>query len=82
MQTTGSCPRPLKSGLTLCVSTQPVRLLLGYCRIIAADGSLLDERKPHRISSEPYLEFLRGNYIWCPASVIYRRSTFDSVNGI
>jgi glycosyltransferase involved in cell wall biosynthesis len=53
----------------------------GYCRFVAADGSLLAEREPRQVSREHYLELLRGNYIWCPASVIYRRSTFDSVNG-
>src|SRR6266480_3276045 len=46
----------------------------GYCRLIAADGSPLWEYEPRRISSEHYLELLRGNYIWCPGSVIYQRS--------
>jgi glycosyltransferase involved in cell wall biosynthesis len=53
----------------------------GYCRLIAADGSLIAERESRRVSSKHYLELLRGNYIWCPGSVIYRRSTFDSVTG-
>jgi len=53
----------------------------GYCKLIAADGSPLWEYEPRRISSEHYLELLRRNYIWCPGSVIYRRSAIESVNG-
>jgi glycosyltransferase involved in cell wall biosynthesis len=74
-------PKALEIGVDSLRQHPACAFASGYCRIIAADGMLLDERKPHRISSEPYLEFLRGNYIWCPASVIYRRSTFDLVNG-
>jgi glycosyltransferase involved in cell wall biosynthesis len=74
-------PKALEIGVDSLLEHPSCAFTSGYCRIIAGDGSLLAEREPRRVSSEHYLEFLRGNYIWCPASVIYRRSTFDSVNG-
>jgi glycosyltransferase involved in cell wall biosynthesis len=55
----------------------------GCCRLIAADGSLIDDAPKHsHVSREHYLEMLRGNYrIWCPGSVIYRRTAFDITSG-
>jgi glycosyltransferase involved in cell wall biosynthesis len=74
-------PRALEIGVDSLRQHSACAFASGYCRIIAADGSLLADHEPRRISSEHYLGLLRGNYIWCPASVIYRRSTFDSVTG-
>jgi Glycosyl transferase family 2 len=74
-------PKALEIGVNALRQHPACAFASGYCRFIAADGSLLDERKPHDFSTEPYLELLRSNYIWCPGSVIYRRSTFDLVTG-
>lgn len=53
----------------------------GFCRLIVADGSVLSEPEQPYIKGDAYLELLRRNYIWCPGSVIYRRSVFDAVGG-
>ena len=53
----------------------------GHCRLIVADGSLLATPEQAEVSNDHYLALLRRNYIWCPGSVIYRRSTFDIVGG-
>jgi glycosyltransferase involved in cell wall biosynthesis len=74
-------PKALEIGLDSLREHSACAFTYGYCRIVAGDGSLLADHKPRRVSSEHYLELLRGNYIWCPASVIYRRSAFDSVVG-
>ena len=74
-------PRALEIGVDSLRQHPACAFASGYCRIIAADGSLLADHEPRRISTEHYLGLLRGNYIWCPASVTYRRSTFDSVTG-
>src|SRR5881392_1115395 len=51
----------------------------GHCRHII--GSLLSSPKQLHVVRDHYLELLRGNYIWCPGSVIYRRSAFEVVKG-
>src|SRR6266496_3889450 len=53
----------------------------GFCRLIVADGSLLGKPEQLCIARDHYLEFLRRNYIWCPSSVIYRRSVLETVKG-
>jgi Glycosyl transferase family 2 len=53
----------------------------GFCRLIVADGSVLSQSEQPCINGDAYLELLRRNYIWCPGSVIYRRSVFDTVGG-
>jgi glycosyltransferase involved in cell wall biosynthesis len=53
----------------------------GHSRFITADGSLLGKSKQPYVTRDHYLELLRGNYIWCPGSVIYRRSAFEVVKG-
>src|SRR5438093_12919445 len=51
----------------------------GFCRLII--GSLLSSPKQLHVVRDHYLELLRGNYIWCPGSVIYRRTAFEVVKG-
>src|SRR5438034_3045438 len=51
----------------------------GHCRHII--GSLLSSPKQLHVVRDHYLELLRGNYIWCPGSVIYRRTAFEVVKG-
>ena len=53
----------------------------GHSRFITADGSFLSKSEQPYITRDHYLELLRGNYIWCPGSVIYRRSVFEIVKG-
>jgi hypothetical protein len=54
----------------------------GHCRVIDSAGTVL--AKPHQrtVEHEHYLQLLSGgNYIWCPATVLYRRSVFAFVHG-
>ena len=53
----------------------------GFCRLIVADGSVLSQPEQPCVEGDAYLELLRHNYIWCPGSVIYRRSAFQAVGG-
>ncbi|MFN2541479.1 MAG: glycosyltransferase [Chthoniobacterales bacterium] len=53
----------------------------GFCRLVVADGSLLSQPEQPCITGDAYLELLRRNDIWCPGSVIYRRSAFQAVGG-
>lgn len=76
-------PKALEIGVYCLLQHPDCAFASGHCRLIVADGSLLDEKpKQAHILSHHYLELLRGNYrIWCPGSVVYRRSAFDVVNG-
>jgi len=74
-------PEALEVGVS-CLHQHPdCAFASGHCRIIIADGSLLTKPKQLSVSREHYLELLQGNYIWCPGSVIYRRSTLQVVKG-
>jgi len=74
-------PEALEVGVN-CLHKHPdCAFASGHCRLIIADGSLLTKLKQLSISRDHYLELLQDNYIWCPASVIYRRSTLEVVKG-
>jgi glycosyltransferase involved in cell wall biosynthesis len=56
------------------------------CALVAGDQVLIDEQgsitpswHPPRPTRDHYLELLANNFIWCPADVMYRRSTFEVV---
>jgi len=75
-------PKALEIGVDSMHQHPTCAFAFGYCRLITADGSpFADYKPPPSISSDYYLELLRSNYIWCPGSVIYRRSAIESVNG-
>jgi glycosyltransferase involved in cell wall biosynthesis len=76
-------PEALEIGVNYLREHPDCAFAAGCCRLIVADGSLLDDEpeQPH-VSREHFLELLRGNYrIWCPGSVIYQRTAFVVVNG-
>ncbi len=74
-------PEALEMGVD-CLRQHPeCAFASGFCRLIVADGSLLGKPEQLCIARDHYLEFLRRNYIWCPSSVIYRRSVLETVKG-
>jgi len=76
-------PEALEIGVNYLREHPDCAFAAGCCRLIVADGSLLDDEPNHpHVSREHFLALLRGNYrIWCPGSVIYQRTAFDVVNG-
>jgi len=53
----------------------------GEHRLIDAQGAAVPSAPRERVTSDHYRELLTGNFIWCPASVLYRRSVFQAVGG-
>ena len=54
----------------------------GHCRVIDTSGSVLAAPRQRCVERDHYIELLGGGtYIWCPASVLYRRRVFDFVHG-
>ena len=74
-------PDALNVGLEYLQQHPDCAFASGFCRLIVADGSVLSQPEQPYVTRDHYLEMLRRNYIWCPASVIYRRNAFESVDG-
>jgi glycosyltransferase involved in cell wall biosynthesis len=54
----------------------------GQCRLIDSAGAALHTPVQELVERDHYLRLLRGgNYIWCPATVLYQREIFDFVEG-
>ena len=50
-------------------------------QFLSKDSQYLDLEKRGHIKKDHYVELLRGNYITCPATVMYRRRVFDDMKG-
>jgi GT2 family glycosyltransferase len=55
--------------------------VVGELCVIDEQGAIVCTRPPESVSSDHYLELLKNCFIWCPASVLYRRSVFQAVGG-
>jgi glycosyltransferase involved in cell wall biosynthesis len=72
----------LETGIN-CMHEHPeCAFVSGHCRVIDANGAILPSPRQRHVKREHYLELLRGGtYIWCPATVVYRRQAFDFIHG-
>jgi glycosyltransferase involved in cell wall biosynthesis len=75
-------PRAIETGVS-CMREHPqCASISGHCRVINVEGMVLPSPRQRGLEHEHYLELLRGGtYIWCPATVLYRRQIFDFVHG-
>jgi glycosyltransferase involved in cell wall biosynthesis len=75
-------PHALQTGVACFEEHAECAFVSGRCHIIAADGSVLSMPRQRCVEGDHYGELLRrGSYIWCPATVLYRRRVFDFVHG-
>jgi glycosyltransferase involved in cell wall biosynthesis len=75
-------PHALETGINSMRAHPESAFVSGHCRVIDSSGAILPSPKQHRVEHEHYLELLHGGtYIWCPATVMYRRQVFDFVHG-
>lgn len=70
-------PDALKAGTNALAAHPQCAFVFGQCEFIALDGSELPFAPQPKIEREHYMMLLRDNYIWCPATVMYRRWVFD-----
>jgi glycosyltransferase involved in cell wall biosynthesis len=54
----------------------------GRCTRISVDGSVLWTQQSNPVKSDHYLELLRDNFIFMPATVMFRRAALCSVGGL
>jgi glycosyltransferase involved in cell wall biosynthesis len=75
-------PAALDTGVQCLEKHAECAFVSGHCRVIDSTGTVLAEPRQRVVEREHYLQLLRGgNYIWCPATVVYRRRVFDFVHG-
>lgn len=55
--------------------------VFGRCRMMDVDGTLLVTPAVPRIVRDHYRELLRRNYIWMPATVMFRREPLERTGG-
>jgi glycosyltransferase involved in cell wall biosynthesis len=74
-------PSALEIGIGLLNERRDLALVAGRCTLIGPDGSRLYTPAQEAVEDQHYARLLSGNVVWCPASVMYRRSVLSSVWG-
>ena len=74
-------PNALEVGLEYLKAHPECAFVSGYYRLITIDGAPFWEKQLPCITRDHYIELLRTNYIGMHATVMYRRSVFESVGG-
>jgi glycosyltransferase involved in cell wall biosynthesis len=74
-------PDAIEAGYN-CLNSHPeCAFVYGHLTLIGPDGSPLRTPNQVCVESNHCLELLKGDYIWTPGVVMYRRSVFESVIG-
>jgi len=74
-------PTALETGLCSLGGRPDCAFASGHCRLIQADGSPTWTPPQPCVRQDHYHALLRGNYIWSPATVMYRRAPLESMGG-
>jgi glycosyltransferase involved in cell wall biosynthesis len=75
-------PEALEVGLECMEANPECAFASGHCILIGPDGSPLFVPQQFRVERDHYIVLLRNNYIWNPATVIYRRYILGIVDGL
>jgi glycosyltransferase involved in cell wall biosynthesis len=74
-------PNALQIGLN-CLDAHPeCAFVYGHIKIINSDGSPQPTQEQYCIEKGHFQTFLRYNFIWTPATVMFRRDVFESIMG-
>jgi hypothetical protein len=68
----------IEAGASALNSHPDCAFVYGHLALIAADGSPLPTPKQVCVEKDHCLELLRGDYIWTPGVVMYRRAVFEA----
>jgi glycosyltransferase involved in cell wall biosynthesis len=74
-------PVALASGVRELAAHPECAFVAGEHRLIDAQGALVQTAPRQAVTRDHYLELLKDNFIWCPATVLYRRNIFQAVEG-
>jgi glycosyltransferase involved in cell wall biosynthesis len=74
-------PDALAVGLCALLDRPSCALASGWVTLISADGAPLGVPGQELVERDHYRLLLRGNYVWTPGAVMYRRSALEAVGG-
>lgn len=74
-------PGGLDVGVAELVAHPTAAFVFGRCRMMAEDGTLVATGNEPRVERDHYRELLKRNYIWMPATVMFRRDEIERVGG-
>ncbi len=74
-------PGGLDMGVAELAAHPAAAFVFGRCRMMAADGTLVATGNEPRVERDHYRELLKRNYIWMPATVMFRREDIERVGG-
>lgn len=74
-------PGALDVGVAELAAHPAVAFVFGRCRVMAGDGTLVATGDEPRVDRDHYRELLKRNYIWMPATVMFRREDLERVGG-
>jgi glycosyltransferase involved in cell wall biosynthesis len=74
-------PNAIEAGQDCLKSRPECAFVYGHLTLIGSDGSPLRTPNQVCVESNHCLELLKGDYIWTPGVVMYRRSVFEKVIG-
>jgi glycosyltransferase involved in cell wall biosynthesis len=74
-------PGALDLGARTCDAHPESAFVFGRCRMMSAAGELLPTSLRPRIERGHYLGLLRRNFIWTPATVMFRRDAVEQAGG-
>ena len=74
-------PNALETGLKCFRRNPGAAVVVGKHRVISAEGLPLPTAELPTVEKDHFVELLRGNWIACPASVMYQRRVFDDIKG-
>ena len=74
-------PGALELSATALEERPECAFVFGRCTMMDTDGTLLPTTTQPRIVRDHYRELLRRNYIWTPATVMFRREAVERAGG-
>ena len=74
-------PGALAAGVDAFEAHPECGLVYGHVRLVSTEGECRGCPPQTAMSRAHYRELLRGNYIWTPGAVMYRRAVIDGVAG-
>jgi glycosyltransferase involved in cell wall biosynthesis len=74
-------PNALETDCRLFDQRPECGFVYGACRIIDSEGKVIQQYSPQDVDNDAYAFFLSGNYVGCPATVLYRTDRLRAIGG-
>ena len=74
-------PGALDMGVAELAAHPAAAFVFGRCRMMAPDGTFVPTGTQARVERDHYRELLKRNYIWNPATAMFRREEVERIGG-